>query len=248
MNQSVNNQEVAKPEEKIAQLESQSDKEKNFRRLEALRDQEKEARIRAEMQNEAMQRELAQIKQMLQPKEKDLLEDVQDLSEIDPSKFKQILAQREAQYEQKAKRIAESTIEEYEQKKKKTNFRDELRGKYHDYDSVMNEQTIAAIQEKEPEIVEAITAIEDPYVRCEKAYQFFKKKLASQQEQPKASIKEKIEENAMNPYMIPTTSATAPYNAVDFDVGSVSARKAAYEKLKSAQRRPIGGGQAVRNF
>ncbi len=242
MTEGVNNQVSANPEEKVVQTESLSDKERNFRRLEAARDQERDARIRAQMESEELKRRLDHIEQMMQPKERDPLDDMQDISDLDQNKFKAILSDREAKLERKAKQIAKTAIQEHEQEKKKTNFREELRRQHQDYDTVMNEQTIAYFSEREPEAVEAITAIEDPYVRCEKAYNFFKKRMPSNE--PKQSIKEKVEENAQNPYMIPVGSGSVP-SAIEFDVRSPSAQKDAYAKLKAAQRRPIGNGQAT---
>lgn len=250
MTEGVNNQDVAKPEEKTAHRDGLSDKELNFRRLESEREKEREARIRAEMQAEAMQRELKKIEEMLKPKEVDPLDQLEDISDLDPNKLKAIFSQKEAQLERKAREIAREAIKEEREQDKKTNFRDHLRRQYQDYDQVMNEKTIAEIQERDPDAVDAISAIEDPYVRCEKAYLFFKKKMAAQklaqQEKPVESMQKTVEENMLNPYMIPAGSASPPYAAVDFDARSPSARKQAYEKLKAAQRRPIGNGYAGR--
>jgi hypothetical protein len=243
MTEGVNDQAIAQPEKEAVQTESLSDKERNFRRLEAARDQEREARIRAQMEAEELKKRLDHIEQMMQPKEIDPLDEVQDITDLDSNRFKAILSDREAKLERKAKQIAKTAIQEHEQEKKKTNFREELRRQHQDYDTVMNEQTIAYFSEREPEAVAAITAIEDPYVRCEQAYHFFKKKMPAKEEKP--SIKEKVEENSQNPYYIPSGSGTPPYSAVEFDVRSPSAQKAAYAKLKEAQRRPIGNGQGA---
>lgn len=244
MTEDVNDQAIVQPEQKAVQTESLSDKgERNFRRLEESRDKEREARIRAQVEAEELKKRLDHIEQMMQPKEKDLLDDMQDISDLDPNKFKAILSDREAKLERKAKQIAKTAIQEHEQEKKKTNFREELRRQHQDYDTVMNEQTIAYFSEREPEAVEAITAIEDPYVRCEKAYQFFRKRMPAKEEKP--SIKAKVEENTQNTYMMPSGSGVPPTGAVDFDVRSPAAQKAAYAKLKQAQRRPIGNGQGT---
>lgn len=246
MTEGVTDQEIAKPEKETAHREGPSDKELNFRRLEAEREKEREARIRAEMQAEAMQNELSSIKEMLKPREVDPLDQLQDISDLDPTKLKAILAQREAQFKREAREIAKETIKEERERDKKTNFRDHLRRQYQDYDQVMNEQTIAQIQEREPDAVDAISAIEDPYVRCEKAYHFFKKQISRQAQKPVESIKAKVEENMTNPYMIPAASGVPPREAIEFDVSSPAAKKAAYEKLKAAQRRPIVNGPALR--
>lgn len=230
------------PETKTAPQEGLSNKELNFRRLEAEREKEREARIRAEMHAESMQREMKRIEEMLKPKEVDPLDNIQDIADLDPQKLKAILSQRDANFKREAREIAKEAYKEEREHDKKTNFRDHLRRQYQDYDQVMNEQTIAQIQEREPDAVDAISAIEDPYVRCEKAYKFFKKRMeVSKADKPIESIRQKVEENMSNPYMIPAGSGTPPYSAIEFD-GSASSRKAAYEKLKAAQRRSIGPG------
>lgn len=246
MTEGVTNQDIAKPEEKTAHREGLSDKELNFRKLEAEREKEREARIRAEMQAESMQRELKRIEEMMKPKEVDPLDQIQDISELEPAKLKQILAKRDESFKREALEIAKQTFKEEKEQEKKTNFRDHLRRQYQDYDHVMNEQTIAAIQEREPDAVDAISAIEDPYVRCEKAYHFFKKRMAKPEEKVVESVKQKVEENMSNPYLVPAGSASPPYGGIEFDVQSPSQRKQAYEKLKAAQRRPIGNGVAAR--
>lgn len=255
MIEGVNNQvDSAKPDENGAQVKEQlSDKELNFRRLEAARDKERdardrerEARLKAEMQNEMLKQELENIKQMLQPKDQDLFEGIENLSDLDSSKFKEILSKREEQIEKRFEKTLTQKLDEIERNKRRTNFRDELRKVYQDYDKVMNEDVIATIQEREPEAVAAISAIEDPYVRCESAYKFFRKHLAAPQKQETASIKERVEENMLNSYFVPSGQGSSP-SAVEFDLRSKSARQAAYDKLKAAQRRPVGNGQQMRS-
>lgn len=245
MTEGVNDQAIAKPEKESALKEGVSDKEFNFRRLEAEREKEREARIRAEMQAEALQNEVKQIQEMLRPKEADPFDSIEDIADLDRDKLKKLFSHSQAQLERRAREIAETTIREEKERDKKTNFRDQLRRQYNDYDQFMNEQTIAQMQEREPDAIDAISAIEDPYVRCEKAYSFIKKRMSAKKEEvPPPSVKDKVEENMQNTYMIPASSSTPPYNAVDFDLRSPNARKAAYEKLKAAQRRPLGQGSA----
>jgi len=256
MNEGVKEQAVvAKPEEKGAQIQEQlSDKELNFRRLEAARDREREARdkerdarIKAEMQNELLMKEIEGIKTMLQPQEKDPLEEIEDFSDLDRDKLRNILAKREAQIEKRFEKTLTQKLDEIERNKRRTNFRDELRKEYADYDQVMNPEIITAIQEREPEAVARISAIEDPYVRCENAYHFFKsvkKYIQPPQAKPveSTSVKEHIQENLMNPYYTPSGQGSPP-PAVEFDVKTPASKAAAYARLKEAQRKPIGNGQ-----
>ncbi len=243
MNEGVmENQEIATSDKKEQlQRENVSDKELNFRRLEAQRDQEKEARMRAEMQTEMILKEMESIKTMMKPKEKDPLDEIQDLSELEPRQLKEILSRRDSIVRREAEESALHRFEEKQKELKRTNFRDVLRDKYGDYDEVMNQDVVSSIQEQEPDAIDAISSIEDPYVRCEKAYKFIKKKRANQPQSHKTTIQDTVEENLKNPYMIPGSSGSSA--AVDFDVRSPSAKKAAYAKLKAAQRRPIGNGQ-----
>jgi len=250
MNEGVKDQATAKPEEKGAQTpQNASDKELNFRRLEASRDLEREARIRAEMQVDNLKKEFDNLKVMLQPKEKDPLEEIEDLQDLDKHKLREILLKREQQLQKKFEETLPQKIEELERNKRRTNFRDELRKTYPDYDHVMNQDVIAAIQEREPETVERISNIKDPYERCEQAYLFFKtvKKYMepTHKQEDSPSIKDKVEENMQNLYFIPSGQGTPP-PAVEFDVKSKASRQAAYDRLKAAQRRPIGNGQQLR--
>lgn len=245
-NSVTDTQDVANSGNNDSQSDPQlSNKELNFRRLEAQRDQEKEARMRAEMQNEAIKKEVESLKEFMRPKEKDPLDDIQDLSELEPSKLKEILAYRDQKVRREAEDAALKRFEDKQKEYKRANFRDDLRGKYNDYDDVMNQDVLTKVQEVEADALDAISSIEDPYVRCEKAYKFVKNKLGSIKEEKKPSINERVAENLQNPYMIPGMSGSPA--AIEFDVRSSSAKKEAYEKLKAAQRRPIGGGSPFAN-
>jgi hypothetical protein len=238
MNTGVTGQGSAKPEDREALTkESASDKELNFRRLEAVRDQEREARIRAEMQTESLMKEIDSIKTMLAPKEKDPLEEIEDIADLDRNKLKHILNQREAMLQKKFDQSLPQRFEEYERNKKRTNFREALRERYSDYDSVMNQDVLSQLPERDAEVIEAISAIEDPYVRCEKAYKYVKKHKAASDSHAEA-LKQKVEENQTNPYYFPSSQGSSP-SAMDFDLNSKSAKEAAYAKLKAAQRKGI---------
>lgn len=238
MSEGVNdNQDVAQPGKELLEKESRNDKELNFRRLEAMRDQEKEARMRAEMEAQMLRKEFETLKTMMTPKEKDPLDDIQDLSELEPRKLKEILSRRDQNLRKEAEESALLRFEEKQKEMKRTNFLETLRDKYSDYDDVMNQDIVAKIQEQDPDAIDAISSIEDPLVRREKAYKFIKKRIASQPQENSQTIKEKVEANLQNPYMIPGNSGSP--SAVDFDVSSPSAKRTAYAKLKAAQRRPI---------
>ncbi len=239
MEPGVTNQEAAAPEAK-KEAKASSDKELNFRRLEALKDQERERAIRAEAQNEMLKRDLESIKNSLMPAEKDPLDEIEDFS--DPEKvrsaYKTSWNKREARLKKEAEDIADRRIEQKLKEREDANWLGRLKSEYRDYDEVLNDDTVARLAESNPNFVQAVMQIPDEYARRKVVYELLKK------EKPKAespSIKEKVEENARNPFFIPPSQGTPP--AVDYDLQSPSSRQAAYAKLKAAQRRPIGGGQ-----
>jgi hypothetical protein len=89
------------------------------------------------------------------------------------------------------------------------------------------------LEKTDPLFVETVLEIPDDYARRVKTYKRLKSLNSAPAQQP--SIKEKIEENARNPFYIPSSVATPP-GGVDFDVSSKEARAQAYAKLKAAQK------------
>lgn len=243
MNEGVKEQAIAQPEiETQAQKES-SDKELNFRRLEAAREAEKEARIRAEMEAQHLRKDLEEIKQMLQPKEADPLEGVEDY--VDPARLRATLAKERSTYERKAEEIARKTFEKLENQRaeqEKGRFLERLKRELPDYDQVMNESNIAQLEKIDPVFLETVLAVPDDYARRQMTY---KKIKSLPKAEAKPSIQEKVVENQQNPYYIPSGSGTPSGlpNAIDFDVSSKDARMKAYQKLKQAQKRSVGPSQ-----
>lgn len=214
-------------------------KEFNFRRLEQSRDDEMRKRIEAEKEREYLKRELEQIKTMLQPKEVDPLES------IDPYDPKSVQAGISKTLEIERKKIlkeAEEVVKQNLERKYKEDRVNSLRYEHGDYDSVMNEENIARLGDLQPELVESLLEVQDEYKRRKLAYQAIKKHVVAKKEEPRQSIKDKVEENKANPYYLPASHGIPPTKAIDFDIQSKEARKEAYEKLKAAQRRQAGGG------
>jgi len=233
MTEGVQDQEIATPDKSS----SPSDKELNFRRLEALRDSEREGRIRAEIQAESLKAELNRLAQSLVPPEKDPLDDAEEY--VDSTRLKQKLAQERAASERRAKEIAKETYEHHRLEDEKKNYLNRLRLEFRDFDDVMTPESIGALEKNEPSFVKAVKQIPDDYEKCKLAYEHLKGKAAVPQA-PRQSIKETVEENARNPYYIPPGSGNP--SAVEFDIRSKEAREQAYAKLKAAQRRPLQGG------
>jgi hypothetical protein len=236
------NQAAAPPEDKAQSQGGFSENARqNFARLEAAKEAEREARIRAEMQAEAMRNELQEIKQMLQPKEKDPLDEVQDISDLDPQRLKAALATREARFKKEAEAIAKSVYEREKREHEEKNYLQRLKSEFRDYDEVMTESNIASLEKVDPVFLRTVMRNSSDYERRLDTYEKIKSLKLQEKVEDKPSIKEKVEENQRNTFFIPSDAGTP--GAVEFDIKSKTARMQAYDKLKAAQRRPIGGGQ-----
>jgi hypothetical protein len=224
-------------EQTVAKSEATSDKEFNFKKLEEAREREREARIKAEMETQYLKQEMENIKAMMTPKEIDPLDAISDDDYADPSKFKAKLQQRlekeRQQFRKEAEEIARAAIE----KDRKSNYLTRLKSEFQDFDQVMNEDNVAKLEQANPEFVQSLFHIQDDYERRKLAYKYLKRGETHKVEE-KPSIKEKVAENMQNTFYIPSSSGVP--TAVDFDLKSPQARQAAYDKLKAAQKRPIG--------
>lgn len=236
MTDGVQDQEIVRPEETKTQTGISDKARENFARLEAAKQAEREARIRAEMERDLLKR---QIDEANKPKEVDPLDGVDDY--IDKDRLQLIRQQDKAAFKKEAEEIANRTYEARKVEEEKRNFLPKLKSQFKDYDEVMNEKNIAELEERSPAFLASVLKIQDDYERRLLTYEYLKSKQ-SKPADPKPSIKERVEENQTNPYYIPSGSGTP--TAVEFDVKSKSARDQAYQKLKQAQRKPIGNGSA----
>lgn len=230
---------TAKPDVEVKPQTAQvSDKEMNFRRVEAQREEARDRAVKAEMEAALLKQRLDMMEARNQPKEIDPLDSVEDY--VDPKSLKASLEQREKRFKREAEDIAERKFKEYKQKEEKQNHMQRLRSEYTDFGTVMTEDNVVELEKTNPEFVQSLLHIEDDYERKRLAYNYIKRNARPKEDRP--SIKDKVQENLTNPYYIPASTGTP--SAVDFDLKSPKARQDAYAKLKAAQRRPIGGGLA----
>jgi hypothetical protein len=241
MTEALNTNQNTAGTERLSENVSEKSRE-NFRRLEAARDAEKEARIRAEMEAEFLKKRLDEIANSTNQVEADPLDSVEDY--VDAQTIRAKFDKERKALREEASRLAKEAIKEEklaEEKKKREeeqkNSTPKLRSQFNDYDEVMNEENILRLEQDNPTFLNAVLEIQDEYKRKYATYDYLKKAGYVAPKEP--SIKEKVEENRRNPYYFEPGSGTPI--AVDFDVKSPQARQQAYEKLKQAQRRPIGG-------
>lgn len=239
MTEAVKDQEIGRPEEAKPESQGISDRAReNFARLESAKQVEREARIRAEMERDMLRK---QIEESNRPKEVDPLEGIEDY--VDKERLQLIRQKDKADFKKEAEEIANRTYENRRKLEEKQNFLPKLKAEFKDYDQVMNEKNIAELEEKSPAFLRSVMNVQDDYERRLLTYEYLKAKQSNTQAvEERPSIKQKVEENQQNPYYIPAGSGTP--SAVEFDVKSKNARDLAYQKLKAAQRQPIGNGTA----
>jgi hypothetical protein len=237
MTEGVTEQETAEPVKEVVS-QHLNDKDNNFRRLEQAREADRERAIKAETELAFYKQQSEMQNQRNRPQEVDPLDSMEDY--VDPKVLKTALEQRERRFKREAEEITDKKLREWKQQELQENHMDRLKSQYNDYDQVMNEKNIVDLEQANPEFVQSLLSVKDDYERKKLAYNFLKRNTRPK-ESLTASIKEKVEANAKNPYYIAAGSGTP--SAMDYDIKSPQARAAAYQKLKDAQRRPIGDGR-----
>jgi len=122
------------------------------------------------------------------PDELDSLDESEYLTAGKTRKF----IEREAQ--RQAKQIVEQTLAERE----KSRFAEKLRSKFSDFDDVVSSESLALLEEEEPELAEAISKLNDPYSQGLQCYKLLKNsplldKLPNRRR--KKEVEKKLEEN-----------------------------------------------------
>ena len=115
---------------------------------------------------------LKQLVASVQPKVKEEIDELDQLSDdeyIPKGKQKKLVKMEVAHLEKK--------IEELEQRiqaQKQDQWKENLERKFSDFSDVVNRETLALLEETEPELAETIAALKDPYLIGMQSYKFIK--------------------------------------------------------------------------
>jgi hypothetical protein len=208
-----------------------SDKELNFRALEAKYqrqlEQERAARVEAERQYQ----EAATKKQAAQEEEDDSTsEPYVDHKRLD-KKMASFEKRMEAKIEQKAEEKARTMME----KEKRDNW---LKNNP-DFYEVMNHADKLA--ERDPELADTILSMPEGFERQKLAYKTIKGMGFHKAAVQEPNIQDKIDANRRSPYDQPSGTGSAPYASQgDFSEGG---QKNAYKQMKKLQERLGGAGR-----
>lgn len=196
----------------------QSDKELNFRALEAKYqkqlDQERSARLEAERQ----------IQEILSKKNQVIEEDEDSEPYVDYEKLEKKLNNFEKKLDDKIDKKSEEKARLLLEKDKREAW---IRNNPDFYEVLQHAEKFA---QKDPDLAESILEMPDTFERQKLVYKNIKAFGLHKPDPKQPSIQEKIEANKRSPYYQPSGVGTAPYmSSGDF---SPAGQKQAYQKMQ----------------
>ena len=168
--------------------------EKNWR---AVRERQKELERELLMQKEMNEKLLKLATQNApQTQEKDPFDEIADDDFIPAGKVKQLVSKQATKI---AHEIAQKEAEKLFKQQEQSQFLVKLNSKYPDFQEVVNSETLALLEYKNPELANTIAELKDPYKMGIQSYEFIKA-LGLAAEAPNQrrakEVEKKIAENA----------------------------------------------------
>ena len=145
--------------------EPESKQEHNWREA---RRKQREYEIRLKAQEEMIEKLLKAQKSEPQAQAPQEIEE-----EIDPNDYP-TWGQAEKKIYKTAEAIAERKYRELENKKEQSRFVERLKTKYPDFTDIVNPDSIALLEEKDPDLAETIAELKDPYKMGLQTYKYLK--------------------------------------------------------------------------
>lgn len=182
-------------EQQSIQVKAEEDRqERNWR---AVRERQKELERELKMQREMNEKLLAMASQTA-PKhvEVDEFDQIGDDEYISKGKVNALVHKKAAKI---AEDIAQRKVEEAFKQREQANFLDNLKRKYSDFDDVVNADSLALLEQNDPELAQTIADLKDPYKMGVQSYKYIKA-LGLSEKVPEArrakEIEKKLEKNA----------------------------------------------------
>jgi hypothetical protein len=203
-----------------------TNKELNFRALEAKMQQERNGRLEAEKRALEAER-MAQEAMARRNQQDDSAED--DEPYIDKRKLAQHFSSFERKMDEKIDKRAEEKARAMVEKERKDSW---LRNNPDFYDILQYADKFA---ERDPELAETILQMPEGFERQKLVYKNIKALGIHKPSEVKSTIQEKVDANRRSPYYQPTGVGTAPYAGIgDF---SAAGQKNAYQKMQDLKNK-----------
>lgn len=195
-----------------------SDKELNFRAL--------QAKYEKQLAEERTARQEAE--RLAQERAKSHEEDDSDEPYVDHKKLNKKLEKFGQQTKQETQHEIKTAVQQALYEERKQNW---LKNNPDFYDVMQNAQKFA---DKDPELAETILEMPDTFERQKLVYKNIKSMGLHKPAEPEKSIQQKIDANRKSPYYQPSGVGTAPYASQgDF---SPAGQKNAYDKLQELKK------------
>lgn len=216
---------MSEPQQTSQQVDQKTtDKELNFRALEAKYQKQLEQERTARLEAERMAQEYAKFKH----KESMDDEDEDDEPYIDKKRLKKTLNKFGEQSKEYTQTEIQKAVSNALQEERKQNW---LNGNKDFFDVLKHAEKL---YQKDQELAEAILEMPDNFERQKLVYKNIKA-LGLHMPEEKKTIQEKVDANRKNPYYQPSGVGTAPYQSQgDF---SSSGQKQAYQKMQELKHR-----------
>jgi hypothetical protein len=213
---------TANSQESQAPVAQTSDKEMNFRKL--------EAKYQAEIERERSAR--LDLERKMQESQKPIPQDDENDNEpyVDHRKLNKTLAKFGEQTKQQTQTDIQRAVNIAIQEERKANW---LKSNSDFYEVLQHAEKLAL---KNPDLAESILEMPDGFERQKLVYKTIKSQGLHQPEQKAPSIQDKVDANRRGPFYQPSSVGTAPYagSAADF---SPNGQKEAHAKMIALKER-----------
>jgi hypothetical protein len=200
-----------------------SDKELNFRKLEAHYEQKLQQERQARLEAERIAQE-ASNRRNEEPEEEDDSEPY-----VDKKKLNKTLARFGQETKQQTQSEIQKAVQVAIQEERKNSW---LNNNKDFYDVLQHAEKFA---QHDPELAETILQMPEGFERQKLVYKNIKALGLHKPPEPKSTIQDKINQNQQGQYYRPSNVGTSPYASVsDF---SPTGQKQAYDKMKELQSR-----------
>lgn len=182
-----------------AQQPNLADKKQHDSAFAEMRRRQRDLERDLQMQRE-MNEKLIQLATQANPQkqEVDELDAIGDDEFIPKGKVNKLVEKRAARI---AEDIAKRETERFFTEQKQSQFMDRLKSKYSDFDEVVNSETMALLEQQDPELATSIADLKDPYKIGMQCYKYMKAMNLGEKIPNSRRAKEfdkKLEENAKN--------------------------------------------------
>lgn len=168
--QAIHHQEAPVEQEKVQTQEVEDPQDRNWRQMKMKnRELERELNEKKELIDKFV---LSQMNAQMAPKpEIDELDSIGDDEFIPKGKVSK-LVRKEAQ--RIAEEIAKQETEKMLKNQRESQFLDNLKRQYSDFEDIVTPDTLAILEEQEPELAKTIVELKDPYKIGMQSYKFIK--------------------------------------------------------------------------